>query len=353
MNHKTHIAIAVATLLAATSANSTFAQTSDQGWYVGVNANGVAPDRDFNAGNRAYGAGLRLGTSLNPDWDLQFDTSYTLARQNENRYRQNLLGANALIFLMRSDIRPFISFGAGAEFDKISSPLLRTDRSSLYASAGVGVKMALSEQWSAQLDWRKVHGYLRSNEFGFNQASNSYVTLGINYSFDKMPASKPLVRMAPAEPVAVEPRPAPVQETVAPVPVAPPPPAPRYERISLSATELFGFDSATLAPQQNKLDEIAAALNANQQVSHILITGYADRIGNAKYNLRLSEQRADSVKKYLSDKGVSTGRLEAQGKGEADPVVSCNDKKRSDLILCLEPNRRVEIEQFNFDRRVR
>ena len=44
--------------------------------------------------------------------------------------------------------------------------------------------------------------------------------------------------------------------------------------------------------------------------------------------------------------------LNAIGKGEANPVVECNDKKRADLIKCLEPNRRVEVEQITIEKRV-
>jgi OOP family OmpA-OmpF porin len=42
------------------------------------------------------------------------------------------------------------------------------------------------------------------------------------------------------------------------------------------------------------------------------------------------------------------------GKGKADPVVACDGKKqkRADLIKCLEPNRRVEIEQITVERKV-
>jgi OOP family OmpA-OmpF porin len=50
--------------------------------------------------------------------------------------------------------------------------------------------------------------------------------------------------------------------------------------------------------------------------------------------------------------GVAASRLNATGKGESNPVVVCSDKKRADLIKCLEPNRRVDVEQFVFERRV-
>jgi OOP family OmpA-OmpF porin len=149
--------------------------------------------------------------------------------------------------------------------------------------------------------------------------------------------------------------PAPVAEAPAPAPepVAPPPPPARFEKVTLSSTELFGFDSATLNMPQPKLDEIAAALQADPSITDVDITGYTDRLGSKKYNHKLSERRANAVRDYLVSKGVDSGRLKAYGKGEQNPVVTdCHQKKRSALIECLAPNRRVEVEQITVERRV-
>ncbi len=345
MTVKNKIAIAIAALCCATSA---MAADDYPSWYVGGSAVGAKPDADFGAGNRGYGASLRVGNVLSESWDLQLGTSYMLARENDHRYRQNTLGGEMLYMLSRKSVRPYLALGAGAEFDKTRSRFSSTDRLSPYASAGVGVQMDLNEKWSLQADVRKVHGYLRSNEFGFNQASNNYVGIGLNYAFDK-PA--PTLR-----PVAVVHTPDPLPEPVAvmappPSPVVPAP-VPRFEKVTLSATELFAFNSAVLAMPQAKLDEIVLGLKADMRVNNVVITGYADRIGSTSYNLNLSEQRANSVKIYLTERGIDSGRMSAVGRGEENPVVSCNQKKRADLIVCLEPNRRVEIEQITIERRL-
>jgi outer membrane protein OmpA-like peptidoglycan-associated protein len=143
-----------------------------------------------------------------------------------------------------------------------------------------------------------------------------------------------------------------------PAPKQPPaasaaPPAPRFDRYTLSAKELFAFDRDTLRTPQPKLDEIAAALKENPGIRNVIITGYTDRLGSEAYNQALSQRRADAVKDYLVRQGVEASRLHASGRGEANPVVHCEDQDRAALIRCLEPNRRVEVEEFTVERRAR
>jgi OOP family OmpA-OmpF porin len=115
---------------------------------------------------------------------------------------------------------------------------------------------------------------------------------------------------------------------------------------------LFEFNSAKLRMPQPKLDDIASVLVADPSITDVDINGYTDRIGSDKYNLKLSQRRAEAVRDYLIGKGVDGSRLKAHGLGKANPVVECHQKKRSELIACLAPNRRVEVEQITVEKRV-
>jgi len=72
-----------------------------------------------------------------------------------------------------------------------------------------------------------------------------------------------------------------------------------------------------------------------------LIEGHTDSVGGEDYNLGLSEQRADSVRRALIDDDVSPERITIKGYGERFPVAG-NDTPEG-----RQQNRRVEIVIMN------
>jgi len=98
----------------------------------------------------------------------------------------------------------------------------------------------------------------------------------------------------------------------------------------------FAYNRATISPKSysllNKL--IKAIKSCPDEV--IVIEGHTDSDGNEAYNQRLSEKRANAVKRYLIKHGVSASRLEAVGYGEKRPIADNNTKEGK------EKNRRIE-----------
>jgi OOP family OmpA-OmpF porin len=128
------------------------------------------------------------------------------------------------------------------------------------------------------------------------------------------------------------------------------------ERVTLDATELFEFRSAVLRMPQPKLDELADLMIRDASIGLVKVTGHTDRLGSKASNDQLSQQRAQSVRNYLLAKGIDGARVEAVGVGSSQPVKDCpaaQYRKRADLIECLAPNRRVEVEPVSGTRPAR
>ncbi|WP_428311867.1 OmpA family protein [Hydrocarboniphaga sp.] len=99
----------------------------------------------------------------------------------------------------------------------------------------------------------------------------------------------------------------------------------------------FEFDKSRLTPNAKViLDGVSDELIAHPNIL-FEIGGHTDSKGSDEYNQRLSEQRAHSVQRYLSDKGIEARRMTAVGYGETQPVAD-NDTDEG-----REMNRRIEL----------
>jgi len=85
----------------------------------------------------------------------------------------------------------------------------------------------------------------------------------------------------------------------------------------------FDFDKSIVKPQHHgDLEKVANFLNAYPKTNGEL-EGHTDSIGTDEYNMKLSQRRAASVKKYLVEKfGIDAARLSTVGYGESQPVAS-------------------------------
>src|SRR5262249_18445863 len=98
----------------------------------------------------------------------------------------------------------------------------------------------------------------------------------------------------------------------------------------------FATNKATIYPDSfPMLNEIADVLKSRGEI-RVRIEGHTDIRGGLKKNMKLSQDRADSVRKYLIDRGVDPTHMEPRGFGPTQPIDS--NKTASGR----EANRRVE-----------
>jgi len=202
---------------------------------------------------------------------------------------------------------------------------------------GLGLQYAFSESLAMRAE---VERYRIDDAVG-NKGDIDLVSVGLLYRFGgKTPAPTPRAAVVP-EPVAIAPEPQPEV-------VTPPPPPPVPTKVTFSADSLFDFDKTTVKPAgAQDLDKFAADLRGSN-FDVITVTGHTDRIGSHAYNQKLSTRRAEAVSTYLVSAGIPADKIAAKGVDGSDPVTKpgdCVGKKASkELIACLQPDRRVDVE---------
>lgn len=104
----------------------------------------------------------------------------------------------------------------------------------------------------------------------------------------------------------------------------------------------FVFGTSQLKQESEaRLQELFDYMKANPS-KKIEISGHTDNIGSKQTNLMVSQQRAESVKKWLVSKGIDEKRIITNGYGESRPLASNDDEKNG-----RELNRRIEVNVMN------
>ena len=103
----------------------------------------------------------------------------------------------------------------------------------------------------------------------------------------------------------------------------------------------FDFDKSTLTDSAKKvLDRKIQIMNANPGVG-IQIEGNTDERGSAEYNLALGQQRAASVKRYLTQHGIADSRITILSNGEEKPADQGHDEsawshnRRAEFVITV------------------
>ncbi|HBE9177892.1 porin OmpA [Serratia fonticola] len=337
---KTAIALAVALAGFATVAQ---AAPKDDTWYTGAKlgwsqfhdtgfyGNGYTVDND--ARKDQIGAGAFVGYQANQylGFEMGYDwlgrMKYTGANRGSFKAQGVQLAAK-LSYPIMNDLDIYTRLGGmvwRADSDGVGSNGGNHD-TGVSPLAAVGVEYALNRDWATRLDYQWVNNIGDAGTVGA-RPDNGMLSVGVSYRFGQEVAA-PVVAPAPA--------PAPVVET---------------KKFTLTSDVLFAFNKATLKPEgQQALDQLYTQLSSlDPKDGSVVVLGFTDAVGSAEYNLRLSEQRAQSVVDYLVSKGIPSDKISARGMGKANPVTgdSCgyrSGRATAAQIACLAPDRRVEIE---------
>ena len=120
------------------------------------------------------------------------------------------------------------------------------------------------------------------------------------------------------------------------------------DRPKIAALIHFDLNSARIRSDAYPLlnEYVIALKSATLADAMLLIAGHTDAIGSDDYNLRLSEERAQAVREYLIEHGVTANRLIAKGYGEMYPVASNATEAGRDL------NRRSEFIRLDISAKI-
>ncbi len=346
--------------------------TNPTGWYVGANvgqSRATIDDARINSGllnggfssstivddDRSTGYKIFGGYQLNRNFALEggyfnlgdFGYTATTVPAGTLTGRIKLQGLNLDLVGILPITDKFSAFGrAGVAYAQARDTFTGTgavnvtNRNPSKRAANLKVGLGLQYAFTDALAVRGEVERYRINDAVGNKGDIDLLSVGLVYRFGaKTPA--PAARTEAPVYVATAPAPQPVVTT--------PAPAPAPTRVSFSADSLFDFDKAALKPAgKQELDKLAADLNGTD-FEIVIVTGHTDRLGSHAYNMKLSTSRAEAVKDYLAQSaGIPANKISAKGVNGSDPVTKpgeCKGTKASpQLIACLQPDRRVEVE---------
>lgn len=360
-------------LIALTLAGAQVAAAAEPGWYVGANVGQSNADMDNNgvvASRLAEGFNTNRLTKHDSDnafkvfGGYQFNNYFALEAGyfdlGEFGYKTfqdqpwAVFTADTKLRGMNVDLVGFLPIGEKlsafarvgvTRYDSKDSyrgfgavtvvPFGDSDRDSSH-KFGAGLQYDFTQNVSMRLESERYD----IEDVMFRDTDVDMYSVGVVYRFGQ-PAAAPAPERTPVS--AAPARPA------APAPAPTPPPTPEPVRVTVSADALFTFDSEALtAAGRAELEEVAADLRG-VDYDTIIVIGHTDRIGSQSYNQDLSNRRAIAVKDYLVESAnIPQAKITTRGVGSAQPVTTAaqcsNQLARAQLIACLAPDRRVEVE---------
>lgn len=275
-------------------------QNACQSWAIDCDATDIAggfyAGYQFNKYFALEAAYLNLG---------KVDAIYPIneAEKNFTGSMQGIEISALALYPLSNDFNAFAKAGVfNWQAKSEGGPLTQKDYG-LSPTIGLGLSYQISKQWQARLEYQ-YFANIGSAEIGGANAHLS--SLGISYQFkhEKRILSKP----APLEIVYLE---------------------------TIQSRILFDFAQTDLLLEHDL--DIAITRLTTYKKATVVLTGYTDNTGKETFNLQLSKQRVQSIKKTLLDRGVQASQITEVYKGESDPIIGNDSREHRHL------NRRVDI----------
>jgi OOP family OmpA-OmpF porin len=314
----------------------------------------VAPFASFlnTGGDRGaddgFSAGAGVGKILNKHFNLELRGFYQEADSNQGTWEMPGGTVDLQYYFSRDKLAPYTVIALGGMDTTVNG----IEAGSFIGEAGAGVTYELNDNFLLRTDIR----YRYNNNFGtqFNRNTDEFHDMTMNFGFVVPFGSKPT-------PVKFEmPAPTPV-----PLPVEKPMDCSMMDSDSdgvndckdkcpetLASSKVdfkgcpvslelkgvnFKVNSADLTPgAMGILDRVAVSLKKYPEKVNIEVHGHTSSEGSDAHNLKLSQNRSQSVVNYLKMKGV-TNRMTAKGFGESRPIAENVTEQGRSL------NRRVEL----------
>jgi OmpA-OmpF porin, OOP family len=336
---RTHVARALrVTAPALAIAAPGIAAADDVGdWYLTPQIGGISVDNDRPLQDKDWLYGLAIGKAVNNGLNIEMNFNGSQIGGGPVRDDLSLYGASLdLLGVMNrgGTVQPFLSAGLGvAESDRTGR-----DATDFMTQAGAGMFIKVWESADGSNSFSlRPELKVRWVDAGVPDTYRDYLgLLGFQFSFGA-PIAKP-VETPPPPPPAPEPPPAPppppppgdadkdgVLDNVDRCPDTPPGVAVDAYGCTIKGSitlegVTFELNSARLTPDsQQVLSTVANDLKKYPRLK-LELQGHTDSSGSDQHNLKLSQQRADSVRLYLMDQGVAGSQLTARGYGETQPI---------------------------------
>lgn len=323
-------------------------QADEGDWYISPSIAYSDDDGDRKIDDSVAGGQIQVGREMSERFLLEGLLGYHDIDGFPGQKHLEL-GFNAIgRFLPDSLFSPYVIGGLGllrADVGEPSfggSPPAGTASNSVTATAGLGTFINFGDSpWALRTEWRFRHA------FDDDGLTDQVISLGIQYSFGGG-ADRPM-------PVtAGEPEPAVYldsdQDGVSDDRDRCPGTA-AGAKVDFNGCEVeeviefrnvyFGFDSDLVLPTAGRqLDQVAAVMSRHPELQ-VEIAGFADSRGSDRYNMELSQRRADAVRQHLEQAGVSAANLTIRAYGRSQFDASDMSAKN------LAENRRVELRITN------